>query len=41
MASPIHDIAATVDFSELTRALREHVPLDRVAKMGQAHSWAA
>ncbi len=40
MTAPIHDIADIVNFSQLARTLREHVPLDRVARMGHAHSWA-
>jgi len=39
LASPIHDIRQTVDLSEFMQRVRTYVPLDQVARIGQAHSW--
>lgn len=41
LVSPIYDIHATLNINLFNAVLREHVPLDQVAQMGQAHSWAA
>ncbi|MFF7064357.1 dermonecrotic toxin domain-containing protein [Pseudomonas sp. NPDC008258] len=41
LASPIHDLHATLDLSRFSQVMREQVPLDQVARMGSAHSWAA
>ena len=40
LASPIHDLHATLDLSRFSQVMREQVPLDQVARMGAAHSWA-
>jgi hypothetical protein len=39
LVSPVQDIHTAVDLRELSRLMREHVPLDRFVEMGQAHSW--
>ncbi|UDU79838.1 dermonecrotic toxin domain-containing protein [Pseudomonas sp. HN2-3] len=39
MVSPLYDLHATLELSELHRVIRDHVPLDQVAEMGHAHSW--
>ncbi|BBH45118.1 dermonecrotic toxin domain-containing protein [Pseudomonas sp. KU43P] len=39
LASPIHDIRQTVDLSEFMQRIHAYAPLDRVARIGQAHSW--
>ena len=36
---PIYDIHGALDTSQLTRLIREHVPLDRFFEAGRAHSW--
>ncbi|WEK32516.1 MAG: glycosyltransferase [Candidatus Pseudomonas phytovorans] len=41
LASPIHDLHATLDLSRFSQLMREQVPLDRVARIGSAHSWAS
>lgn len=39
LVSPIYDIHGALDTSQLTRLIREHVPLDRFFEAGRAHSW--
>jgi len=39
LASPIHDIRQTVNLHEFMQRVRTFVPLDQVARIGQAHSW--
>lgn len=40
LVAPVMDVHKTVRLNELVRTLREHVPLDQLAEMGQANSWA-
>ncbi|MFJ4348161.1 dermonecrotic toxin domain-containing protein [Pseudomonas sp. NPDC089401] len=40
LASPIHDLHAALDLSQFSQVMREQLPLDQIAKMGSAHSWA-
>lgn len=40
LVSPVCDIHATIDLGQFHAVLREHVPLDRIARIGQEHSWA-
>lgn len=39
LVCPLHDVHHAINLRTFTQTLREHVPLDRVAQMGQAHSW--
>ncbi|BAW24850.1 MULTISPECIES: DUF6543 domain-containing protein [Pseudomonas] len=40
LVSPVYDIHATLNFDMFHAVLQQHVPLDRVARMGHEHSWA-
>lgn len=40
LVSPIYDLHATLNLRQFNEVLREQVPLDRIAHMGQQHSWA-
>ena len=40
LASPIHDIHQRLDLAAFLQVMRQHVPLDQVASIGSAHSWA-
>ncbi|MFS0826425.1 dermonecrotic toxin domain-containing protein [Pseudomonas phoenicis] len=40
LASPVHDIHRQLNMSQFLRLMRQWVPLDRVASIGSAHSWA-
>ncbi|MFJ4066854.1 dermonecrotic toxin domain-containing protein [Pseudomonas sp. NPDC089996] len=40
LASPIHDLHAALDLSQFSQVVHEQLPLDRIARMGSAHSWA-
>lgn len=39
LISPLYDLHGTLDTSQLTQLIREHVPLDRFFEAGRAHSW--
>ncbi|WP_181128599.1 dermonecrotic toxin domain-containing protein [Pseudomonas capeferrum] len=39
LVCPLHDVHSVINLRMFIQTLREHVPLDQVAKMGQAHSW--
>ena len=40
LVSPVYDLHATLNLRQFSEVLREQVPLDRIAHMGQQHSWA-
>jgi len=40
LVSPVYDMDATLDLHQFNAVLREQVPLDRIAHIGQQHSWA-
>lgn len=41
LVSPLYDLHATLELSNLHRVIRDQIPLDQIAKMGHAHSWLA
>lgn len=40
LMSPVYDIHATLNLRLFHAVLQQHVPLDRVARIGREHSWA-
>ncbi|MDZ5601608.1 mannosyltransferase [Pseudomonas sp. RP23018S] len=40
LVSPIHDLHQRLDLAAFLRVMRQHVPLNQVAAIGSAHSWA-
>ncbi|WAB96646.1 glycosyltransferase [Pseudomonas putida] len=40
LMSPVYDIHATLNLRRFHAVLQQHVPLDRVARIGREHSWA-
>ncbi|MEC4875696.1 mannosyltransferase [Pseudomonas sp. NC26] len=39
LVSPVYDIHATLNLGRFHAVLREHAPLDRIARIGREHSW--